>query len=164
MFLGRAQQKQPCGENEPWLKQSTPEQFISIMGSMTTPMNSPKKTHSLNTDNTVYTHTYLATKLAEEIEKLEHIYKHFQDCKKIHKIDLHVPTEHIDDTMYPQINNNIEYSLFENVIDSYYLDTQIRDDFTCTKACYVHNNDNNILKTRPQQHTHMIIYHNNLTH
>ena len=105
---------------------------------------------SLNTDNTVYTHTDLATKLPEEIEKLEYIYQHFQDCEKIYKIDPHVPTEHIDDTLYPQINNDIEYGLFENVIDSYYLDSQIRDDFTCTKACYVHDDNNNNLKTRPQ--------------
>ena len=25
------------------------------------------------------------------------------------------------------------------MIDSYYLDSQIRDDFTCTKACYTHD-------------------------
>ena len=38
---------------------------------MTTPMNSPMKTQSsLTTDNIVYTHTDLATKLPEEIEKL----------------------------------------------------------------------------------------------
>ena len=41
-------------------------------------------------------------------------------------------------------------SLFENIIDSYYLNSQIRDDFTCTKACYTHNHDNNTLDTRPQ--------------
>ena len=105
---------------------------------------------SLNADNTVYTHTDLATKIPEEIEKLEYIYQHFQDCEKIHETDPHAPKEHIDDTIYPQINNDIEYGLFENVIDSYYINSQIRDDFTCTKACYVHNDDNNILKTRPQ--------------
>ena len=79
-------------------------------------------------------HTNLATKLLEEIEKLEYIYHHFQDCEKIHEINPQVPTEHIDDTLYPQINNDIEYGLFENVIGSYYLDSQIRDDFACTKA------------------------------
>ena len=40
--------------------------------------------------------------------------------------------------------------MFENIIDSYYLDSLIRDDFTCTKACYTHNHDNNILDTRPE--------------
>ena len=115
-------------------------------------MNSPKKT-SVNIDNAVYTHIDLPIKLPEEIEKLEYIYQHFQNCKKIHKIDPQVSTEHTDDTLYPQINNDIEYSLFENVIDSFYLDSQIRDDFTCTKACYVHNDIKNILETRPQ-YTH----------
>ena len=105
---------------------------------------------SLNTDNTVYTQTDIATKLPEEIEKLEYMDQHFQDCEKVHEIDPHITTEQIDDTIYPQINNDIEYGLFEKVIDSYYLDSQIRDDFTCTKACYAHNDDNNILETRPQ--------------
>ena len=119
---------------------------------MTTPMNFPKKTQRvlLNIDNAVYTHTDLATKLPEDIEKLEYIYQHFQDCEKIHEIDPQIPTEHIDDTLYHQINNDIGYNLFENVIDSYYLDSKIRDDFTCTKACYVYNDTNKILETRPQ--------------
>ena len=56
------------------------------------------------------------------------------------------------------MNNNIEYGLFENVIDSYYLDCQIRDDFQCTKL---------VTHMTPQQvqciqihpvHTHMIIF------
>ena len=29
--------------------------------------------------------------------------------------------------------------MFENVIDCYYLNSQIRDDFQCTKTCYTHN-------------------------
>ena len=118
---------------------------------------------SLNLDNAVYTHTNLATKLLEEIEKLEYIYQHFQDCEKIHKIDPQVPTEHIDDTLYPKINNDIEYSLFENVIDSYYLDSQIRDDFTCIKAVMYIMTPTIHLKQDHNVHTHMIIYHNNLT-
>ena len=38
--------------------------------------------------------------------------------------------------MYLYIYNDIEYGLFEDVIDSYYLDSQIRDDFACDKECY----------------------------
>ena len=53
---------------------------------------------SLNTDNAVFSCTDLATKLPEEIEKLEYIYQCFQDCEKIHEIDPQVPMEHIDDT------------------------------------------------------------------
>ena len=37
------------------------------------------------------------------------------------------------------MNNDIEYGLFKNVIDSYYLDSQIRDNFQCTKTCYTHD-------------------------
>ena len=36
------------------------------------------------------------------------------------------------------------------MIDSYYLDSQIRDDFTCTKACYTHNTTTSIPDTYPQ--------------
>ena len=56
----------------------------------------------------------------------------------------------MDDTLYPQINNDIEYGLFENVIDSYYLDSQIRDDFQCTKACYTHDTTASKQHTNPQ--------------
>ena len=38
---------------------------------------------SLNTKNTVHMHTDFGTKLPEEIEKLEYIYQHFQDCEKV---------------------------------------------------------------------------------
>ena len=38
--------------------------------------------------------------------------------------------------MYPYINNDIEYRLFEDIVDSYYLDSQIKDDFQCDQDCY----------------------------
>ena len=76
-----------------------------------------------------YIHTDIPPKMPEEIEKLEYIYQHIQDHKKIYESDPQVITETIHDTLYPQINNDIEYGLFENIIDSYYLDSQIRDDF-----------------------------------
>ena len=76
--------------------------YINI-GEYDNPSELPKENSegSLNTDNTVYTHTEVATKLPEEIEKLEYIYQHSQDCEKIHEIDPHLTTEHIDDTVYP---------------------------------------------------------------
>ena len=88
---------------------------------------------------TDYTLTDIPPRLPKEIEKLEYICQHFQDHKKIYETDLQVTTELTDDTLYPQINIDIEYGLFKNVIDSYYLDSQIRDDFACTKACYTHD-------------------------
>ena len=41
-------------------------------------------------------------------------------------------------------------NMFENVIDSYYLDSQIRDDFQCTKACYTHDTTASTVDTSPQ--------------
>ena len=41
-----------------------------------------------------------------------------------------------DDSLYPYVNNDIEYRLFEDIVDSYYLDGQIKDDFQCDHDCY----------------------------
>ena len=76
-----------------------------------------------------YTHADILPKMPEEMEKLA---QHFQDHEKIYE---QVTTEPIHDTLYSQINNDIEYGLFKNVVDSYYLDSQIRDDFQCTRTC-----------------------------
>ena len=97
------------------------------------------KCDSVGSQNNVqhdYAHIDIPPKMPEEIEKLEYIYQHFQDHKKVYESDLQMTTEPIQVTLYPQMNNGIEYELFENVIDSYYLDSQIRDDFQCTKTCY----------------------------
>ena len=47
--------------------------------------------------------------------------------------DIPVPD---DNSLYPYINNDIEYGLFEDIVDSYYLDSQIKDDFHCDQDCY----------------------------
>ena len=41
-----------------------------------------------------------------------------------------------DDSLYLYVNNNIEYRLFEDIVDSYYLESQIKDDFQCDHDCY----------------------------
>ena len=41
-----------------------------------------------------------------------------------------------DDPSYLYVNNDIEYGLFEDIVDSYYLDSQIKDDFQCDQDCY----------------------------
>ena len=46
-----------------------------------------------------------------------------------------------DDTLYPYINNDIKYRLFEGIVDSYYLDSQIKDDFQCNHDCYLHQQE-----------------------
>ena len=99
--------------------------------------------------------------MSEEMGKLEYIYQHFQDHKKINETDPQVTSEQINDTLYPQINNDIEYGLFKNVIDSYYLDSQISDDFQCTKKLVTHMTPQPVhcIQTHPVD-THMIIFHN----
>ena len=46
-----------------------------------------------------------------------------------------------DDSLYPYVNNDIEYGLFEDLVDSYYLDSQIKDDFQCDHVCYSQHKD-----------------------
>ena len=46
-----------------------------------------------------------------------------------------------DDSLYPYVNNDIEYGLFEDIVDSYYLDSQIKDDFQCDHDCYSQQQD-----------------------
>ena len=41
-----------------------------------------------------------------------------------------------DDSLYPHVNNDIEYGMFKDIVDSYYLDSQIKDDFQCNQDCY----------------------------
>ena len=41
-----------------------------------------------------------------------------------------------DDSLYPYVNNDIEYGLFEDIVDSYFLDSQIKDVFQCDHDCY----------------------------
>ena len=100
------------------------------------PHGLPKENLEGSLDNVHHDYVHVDTppKMPEEMEKLEYIHQHFQDHEKVYESDPQVTTEPIHDTLYPKINNNIEYGLFKNVIDS-----QIRDDFQCTKTCYTHD-------------------------
>ena len=91
-----------------------------------------------------YAHIDILPKMPEEIETLGYMYQHFEDHEKVYESDPQVMTEPIHDTLYPQMNNNTEYGLFENVIDS-----QIRDDFQCTKICYTHDTTASTLDPNP---------------
>ena len=55
--------------------------------------------------------------------------------KKTYELDPNLPSCKTDNTLYPHINNDIEYGIFEDIIDSYYLDSQIKDDFMCDQNC-----------------------------
>ena len=102
-------------------------------------------------------------KMPEEIEKLEYIYQHFQDHDKVYESDLQVTTEPIHDTLYPQINNNIEYRLFENVIIVIILIVRLRM-ISNVLILVIHMTPQQVqcIQTHPA-HTHMITFHNNLT-
>ena len=99
--------------------------------------------------------------MPEEVEKLEYIYQHFQEHGKVYESNPWLTTEVIQDTLYLPMNNDIEYELFENVIDSYYLDSQIRDGFQCTKLV-THLIPQQVQGTQTHHvHMHMTIFHNN---
>ena len=91
---------------------------------------------STKIDHTLYSHSDTTRPTPNPLQKLDYIYQHFQDNKKIYESDPNVATCKTDNILYPHINNNIEYDLFKDIIDSYYLDSQIKDDFTCDQNCY----------------------------
>ena len=91
---------------------------------------------STEIEHTLYSHTDSISPKMDSFQKLEYIYQHFQDSEKIYESDPDVTRYEIDNTLYPHINNDIEYGIFEDVINSYYLDSQIKDDFRCDQECY----------------------------
>ena len=91
---------------------------------------------STEIEHTLYSHTDIISPEMNSFQKLEYIYQHFQDNKKIYESDPDLARYETDNTLYPHINNDIEYGLFEDVINSYYLDSQIKDDFKCDQECY----------------------------
>ena len=91
---------------------------------------------SMEIEHILYSHTNTISPKMNSFQKLEYIYHHFQDNKKIYESDLDLARYETDNTLYLYINNNIEYGLFEDVINSYYLDSQIKDDFKCDQECY----------------------------
>ena len=89
-----------------------------------------------------YSHHTDVLKDSNGFDKLHYIYQHFQDSEKMHQIDPESKTLTLDDdSLYLYVNNDIEYGLFEDIVDSYYLDSQIKDDFQCNHDCYSHQQD-----------------------
>ena len=71
---------------------------------------------STEIEHTLYSHTDTIS-----FQKLDYIYQHFQDNEKIYESDLNLARYENDNTLYPHINNYIEYGLLEDVISSYYI-------------------------------------------
>ena len=91
---------------------------------------------STEIEHTLYSHTNSISSETNSFQKLEYIYQHFQDNEKIYESDPDLVRYEHDNTLFPHINNDIEYGLFEDVINSYYLDSQIKNDFQCNQECY----------------------------
>ena len=92
--------------------------------------------------NTLYSHQINLAKESDDSKKLFYIYQHFQDSEKIHQIEPESDTLTTDDdSLYPYVNNDIEYGLFEDIVDSYYLDSHIKDDFQCDQDCYAQHRE-----------------------
>ena len=91
---------------------------------------------STEIEHMLYSHTDSSSSEIDSFKKLEYIYQHFQDNERIYESDPDAVRHETDNTLYPHINNDIKYSLFEDVINSYYLGSQIKDDFNCNQECY----------------------------
>ena len=90
----------------------------------------------------MHSHQTNPPKESDDFEKLLYIYQHFQNSEKMHQIEPErEPITLDDDSLYPYVNNNIEYGLFEDIVYSYYLDSQIKDDFQCKNDCYSQHRD-----------------------
>ena len=82
----------------------------------------------------MYSHQTDPPKESDDFEKLLY---NFQDSEKMHQIEpesKQIASD--DDSLYLYVNNDIKYGLFEDIVDSYYLDSQIKDDFQCDHNCY----------------------------
>ena len=102
---------------------------------------------STETEHTLYSYTAISSPEIDSFRKLECIYQHFQDNEKIYQSDPDAIMHKSNNTLYPHINSDIKYGLFEDVINSYYLGSQIKDDFNCNQDVIQtynrHNKSNN---------------------
>ena len=120
---------------------------------------------STKIDHTLYSHADNITPTPNSSQKLEYIYQHFQENEKEYESDPRLATDEVDSTLYPYINNDIEYGLFEDVIDSYYLDSQIKDNFACDQNCRTniqHEHHNQTLTPCTHACNHITQYVDNL--
>ena len=78
---------------------------------------------SIEIKHTLYSYTKTISPETNSFQKLDYIYQHFQDNEKIHESDPNLSlilSYENDNTLYRHINNDIEYGLFKDVIDSYF--------------------------------------------
>ena len=104
--------------------------------------------------------------MPEEAEKLEYIYQHFQDHKKVYESDPQATTGLIPNTLYPQMNNNIEYyniDYLKMLLIVIIWIVRLGIIFSVLK-CVTHMTPQQVqcIQTHPVC-THMIIFHSNST-
>ena len=63
-------------------------------------------------EHTLYLHTINSPTKIYSFKKLEYIYQHFQDSEKTYETDPHIDRQVPDNTLYPHINNDVEYGLW----------------------------------------------------
>ena len=100
------------------------------------PHELPTQQHSgdsTNIEHTLYSHIANSLPTIDSFEKLQYIYQHFQDSEKSYESDPDIDRQVPKNTLYPHIINDIKYGLFEDVINSYYLDSQIKVILIVTK-------------------------------
>ena len=120
---------------------------------------------STKIDHTLYSHADTIMPTPNSSQKLGYIYQHFQENKNVYESDPNLVTDEINSTLYPHINNNIGYGLFEDVIDSYYLDSQIKDNFACDQNCHTntqHEQQDQTLTPCTHAYDHITQHVNNL--
>ena len=70
-----------------------------------------------------------------------YIYQHFASNEKIYDTDSSEDDVRMEEDIYPPAHDQIEYGIFEDVIESYYLHVSIENDFQCTHNCYSKENE-----------------------
>ena len=95
-------------------------------------------------------------------QKLNYIYQHFQENEKVYESDPKLATDEADSTLYPHINNDIKYGLFKDVIDSYYVDNQIKDNFACNQNCQTNTQHDKTLTPCTHTYDHITQHVDNL--
>ena len=91
---------------------------------------------STKIDHTLYSYADTIMPTPNSSQKLKCIYQDFQKNEKVYESDPNLATDEIDSNLCPHINNDKEYGLFKDVINSYCLDSQIKDNFACDQNCH----------------------------
>ena len=107
----------------------------------------------------MYSHQTNPPKESDDFEKLLYIYQHFQDSEKIHQTEpesKQIASD--DDSLYLHVNNDIEYRLFEDIVDSYYLDSQIT-----VKSQMISNATTTVIHNIRTQRVTTILMHAHMT-